>query len=276
MQRQADLVSPPQCNSSDQEAGIRQISNFPIKFLLMLMGAMPFGSISVCKLEEADEEEEEGVLRVEGGEEEERKRGSLPQLCLCLSLAGLPGSEATEAGLLLLASSGSLYKHSARRRIDNKHPQFLQNAKNPPTGSGPPDLAMGQFFAFFQSCVHLGRMAVASMAGGKLGRCGGRVGAAGQARGWSASPRLLLVSGLARRHPPAASAPNIASSKQPTGPAVDAAWPARNVCIGSPPVACLVYLFTIGCHPSSGPAGLPSKQDDTAKGALPLNKANQW
>ena len=205
MQRQADLVSPPQCNSSDdQEARIRQISNFPIKFLLMLMGAMPFGSISVCKLEEADEEEEEGVLRVEGGEEEERKRGSLPQLCLCLSLAGLPGSEATEAGLLLLASSGSLYKHSARRRIDNKHPQILQNAKNPSTGSGPLDLAMGQFFAFFQSCVHLARMAVASMAGGKLGRCGGRVGAAGQLapaglprpgcclyRGWHDATRLL-------------------------------------------------------------------------------------
>ena len=37
---------------------IRQISNFPIKFLLMLMGAMPFGSISACKLE-ADEEEED-------------------------------------------------------------------------------------------------------------------------------------------------------------------------------------------------------------------------
>ena len=119
---------------------------------------------------------------MEGGKEEERKRGSLPQLCLCLSLAGLPGSEATEAGLLLLASSGSLYKHSARRRIDNKHPQILQNAKTASTGSGPPDLAMGQFFAFFQSCVHLARMAVASMAGGKLGRCGGRVGAAGQAR----------------------------------------------------------------------------------------------
>ena len=49
------------------------------------MGAMPFGSISVCKLEAADEEEEG-----EGGKERER-------LCLCLSLAGLPGSEATEA-----------------------------------------------------------------------------------------------------------------------------------------------------------------------------------
>ena len=50
----------------------------------MLMGAMPFGSISVCKLEAAADEEEEG----EGGKE---------RLCLCLSLAGLPGSEATEA-----------------------------------------------------------------------------------------------------------------------------------------------------------------------------------
>ena len=56
----SDRVTPPQCNSttassSKQEVGIRQISNFPIKFLLMLMGAMPFGSISVCKLEAADE-----------------------------------------------------------------------------------------------------------------------------------------------------------------------------------------------------------------------------
>ena len=88
MQRQADPVSPPQCNSSDQEAGIRQISNFPIKFLLMLMGAMPFGSISVCKLEEADEEEEEGVLRreVEGGGEKERQ----PAPTLPLPLIGRP------------------------------------------------------------------------------------------------------------------------------------------------------------------------------------------
>ena len=113
----------------------------------------------------------------EGGQRGER--GS--QLCLWLSLAGLPGSEATEAASPLLASSGSLYKHSARRRIDNKHPQFLQNAKTVSKSFGPLDLSKGQLFAFFQSCVQLARMAVASMAGGKLGRSGGRVGAA-QAR----------------------------------------------------------------------------------------------
>ena len=87
-----------------------------------------------------------------------------------------------------------------------------------------------------------------------------------QPRAWAASssPAARLVSGLARQPPNIA-----ASSKQPTGPAGDAAWPARNVCIGSPPVACLVYLFTIGCHQLAGPRGLASKQDDTGKGDAP-------
>ena len=79
-----------------------------------MMGPMlagPLGGISVCKLE-ADEEEEGGGGDGEGGqrggerqaeqperqpEEERATREANPPLCLCLPLAGLPGSEATEA-----------------------------------------------------------------------------------------------------------------------------------------------------------------------------------
>ena len=175
-----------------------------------------------------------------------REREAPPPLPL--PLIGRPARvRGHRGGLLLLASSGSLYKHSARRGIDNKHPQFLQNAKTASTDSGSPGLPRERFLPFFQSCVQVEDV------GGLNGwwQAGQIRGQRGSRRGCSASPRL--VSGLARRHPPA---PNIASSKQPTGPAVDAAWPARNVCIGSPPVACLVYLFTIGCHSGSGPAGL--------------------
>ena len=275
----SDLVTPPQCNSttascSKQEVGIRQISNFPIKFLLMLMGAMPFGSISVCKLEEADEEEEEGVRRreVEGGQEEERKRGT-PQLCLCLSLAGLPGSEATEAGLLLLASSGSLYKHSARRRIDNKHPQFLQNAKTASKSFGPLDLSKGQLFAFFQSCVQLARMAVASMAGGKLGRSGGRVGAA-QARLLCLAPAACIGAGTT---PPACLCP-------PTLPLLNNQPDRRSTRRGQPAMFVLARplwpaLFT--CLPlaatrAQAQPALPVNKTILARGTLPLNKASQW
>ena len=181
-----------------------------------------------------------------------------------LPLIGRPARVRGHRGrLLLLASSGSLYKHSARRRIDNKHPQFLQNAKTASTDSGSPGLPRGQLFGIFSELCAGGGCGWPQWVEASWADRGQR--GEQPRRGCSASPRL--VSGLARRHPPAA--PNIASSKQPTGPAVDAAWPARNVCIGSPPVACLVYLFTIGCHRRLGPAGLASKQHDTAKGAGP-------
>ena len=214
---------------------IRQISNFPIKFLLMLMGAMPFGSISVCKLE-ADEEEE----GVEGGQD----RGNL-----WLSLAGLPGSEATEAASSSWHPPGVCTSIAPGAALTINILNFFKMQK--PHRQTPDHwvFQVATFGIFSELCAGGGcrwpQWVEASWA--DRGQRGEQ-----PRRGCSASPRL--VSGLARRHPPAA--PNIASSKQPTGPAVDAAWPARNVCIGSPPVACLVYLFTIGCHPGSGPAGL--------------------
>ena len=131
---------------------------------------------------------------------------------------------------------------------------------------------------FSQSCcllrAELGWLA--SMGGGKLGgHPGPEVGIASAAQ---AAP-ARLVSGLAR-HPGWQPASPQHRDKQPTGPAGDAAWPARNVCIGSPPVACLVYLFTIGCHHATGPAGLawmgPVNNTIQPRGPRPLNKASQW
>ena len=272
MQRQADLlVTPPQCNSSDQEAGIRQISNFPIKFLLMLMGAMPFGSISVCKLEE----EGGGVLRREGGRRRREREAACPNSASASHWPACQGQRPQRPASSSWHPPGVCTSIAPGAALTINILKFFKMQKTRQQALDHWILPWGNFLHFFRVvCIWRGwlwpQWLVASWAdaGAELEQQG--------RRGWSASPRLLLVSGLARRHPPAASAPNIASSKQPTGPAVDAAWPARNVCIGSPPVACLVYLFTIGCHPSSGPAGLPSKQDDTAKGALPLNKANQW
>ena len=98
MQR-PDLVTPPpaisQCNSTEEEeAGIRQISNFPINLLLMLMGAMPFGSISVCKLE-ADEE----------GEGERREREATLPLPLIGRLARVRGHQSRPPPLGILRES---------------------------------------------------------------------------------------------------------------------------------------------------------------------------
>ena len=98
-----------------------------------------------------------------------------------------------------MASSGSLYKHSARRRIDNKHPQFLQNAKTASTDSGSPGLPRGQLLAFFQSCVQ-----VEDVGGLNGWRQAGQIGGRGESspgaaalprpglyRGWHDATRLL-------------------------------------------------------------------------------------
>ena len=223
---------------------------------------MPFGSISVCKLEA-----EEGGCGGGGRRRPEgRKRGW--QLCLWLSLAGLPGSEATEAASPLLASSGSLYKHSARRRIDNKHPQFLQNAKTAPTDSGPLGLSESQLFAFFQSCVQLGRMAVASMGGWQgLGIRGQQPAPGlppprqqpGLYRGWHANPPTLLP--LLNNQPDR-------RATRPGQPAMFVLarlqWPALFTCL---PLAATSWQ----AHPA-----LPVNKTILARGTLPLNKASQW
>ena len=164
---------------------IRQISNFPIKFLLMLMGAMPFGSISVCKLE-ADEEEE----GVEGGQD----RGNL-----WLSLAGLPGSEATEAassswhppGVCTSIAPGAALTINILNffKMQKPHQQTLDHRV----------FQGGNFLAFFQSCVQ-----VEDVGGLNGWRQAGQIGGRGESspgaaalprpglyRGWHDATRLL-------------------------------------------------------------------------------------
>lgn len=149
---------------------IRQISNFPIKFLLMLMGAMPFGSISVCKLE-ADEEEE----GVEGGQD----RGHL-----WLSLAGLPGSEATEAASSSWHPPGVCTSIAPGAALTINILNFFKMQK--PHRQTPDRRVFqgGNFWHFFR-VVCRWRMSVASMGGGKLGRSG--------AEGRAAQARLLCL-----------------------------------------------------------------------------------
>ena len=103
----------------------------------------------------------------------------------CASASHWPafqGQRPQRRPLLLLASSGSLYKHSARRRIDNKHPQFLQNAKTASADSGSPGIPGGRFFAFFQGCEQV------EDGGGLNGWW-----QAGQIRGQRGAARLLCL-----------------------------------------------------------------------------------
>ena len=136
------------------------------------MGAMPFGSISVCKLE-ADEEEE----GVEGGQE--RKRGNPP---LPLPLIGRPARVRGHRGRLSsswhppgvctsIAPGAALTINILNFfKMQKPHQQTLDHRV----------FQGGNFWHFFR-VVCRSRMEVASMAGGKLGRSGGRGGAA-QAR----------------------------------------------------------------------------------------------
>ena len=160
-----------------------------------------------------------------------------------------PGSEATEAGLLL-ASSGGLYKHSATPAIDNKHTIYFKNSK-PRHSTGNCSAVIVSNFCKLASCC--------------AGCGGGGAGAAQAAwRGLYRCPRRLLP-------PP----PNIAS-KQPTGAApARPGQPAMFVLArqGWPGVAwpCLrVYHWLPGGLGPPGLTGWRSKQPDTP-GAPPTN-----
>ena len=213
-------------------------------------------------MEKEAREEERGKQSNQRGNQ--RRRGQperqTPPLCLCLPLAGLPGSEATEAASPSWHPPGVCTSIAPGAALTINILNFLKMQKPyQPT-------ADQRCFSEVSFCIFLIVCEQVELGCGLNGwwQAGQIRGQRGSRRGCSASPRL--VSGLAR-HPPLP--PTLPRDKQPTGPAVDAAWPSRNVCIGSPPVACLVYLFTIGCHRRLGPAGLASKQHDTAKGAGP-------
>ena len=167
----------------------------------------------------------------------------------------------------------------APRRIDNKHPHYLKTTKTHQDVLEPLDFSWTIFRDFLRVVV----CSRQSWAGWPQWVVGSLVGIPGQRLASHRQPRRRqpgLYRGWHACHPGWQPASPQHRDKQPTGPAGDAAWPARNVCIGSPPVACLVYLFTIGCHHATGPAGLawmgPVNNTIQPRGPRPLNKASQW